>query len=150
MCDRFAVSTLLWLLEFVVHNEYRAQDHQRLLRFPAPYICIKIKINLNCYFHIYGASKGFMKGFKAFIKPFEAPGRCVKIKIEVDFSSSSEIGTVKVKILYGIVWSVKYMQSNKNYDRYCVEVVSVWWKTKFYMKMILEYFAWFSVYNWSL
>ena len=81
-----------------------------------------------------------MKGFKAFfIKPFEAPERCVKIKIEVDFSSSSEIGTVKVKILYGVVWSVKHMQSYKNYDRYCVEVVSVWWKTKFYIKMILEY-----------
>ena len=28
-----------------------------------------------------GASKGFMKAFKAFIKPFEAPQRSVKIKI---------------------------------------------------------------------
>ena len=28
-----------------------------------------------------GASKGFTKAFKAFIKPFEAPQRSVKIKI---------------------------------------------------------------------
>ena len=28
-----------------------------------------------------GASKGFMKTLKAFIKPFEAPQRSVKIKI---------------------------------------------------------------------
>ena len=28
-----------------------------------------------------GASKGFMKALKAFIKPFEAPKRSVKIKI---------------------------------------------------------------------
>ena len=28
-----------------------------------------------------GASKGFMKAFKAFIKPFEAPQRSVEIKI---------------------------------------------------------------------
>ena len=28
-----------------------------------------------------GASKGFMKAFKAFIKPFEAPQKSVKIKI---------------------------------------------------------------------
>ena len=28
-----------------------------------------------------GASKGFIKAFKGFIKPFEAPQRSVKIKI---------------------------------------------------------------------
>ena len=28
-----------------------------------------------------GASKGFMKDLKAFIKPFEAPQRSVKLKI---------------------------------------------------------------------
>ena len=32
-----------------------------------------------------GASKGFMKALKAFIKPFEAPQRRVKIKIYVNF-----------------------------------------------------------------
>ena len=30
---------------------------------------------------LFGASKGFMKAFKAFIKPFEAPERSVKIKL---------------------------------------------------------------------
>ena len=44
--------------------------------------CIEIKIELNFYFHTsFGASKGFMKALKAFIKPFEAPQRSVKIKI---------------------------------------------------------------------
>ena len=42
--------------------------------------CMKIKIDLNFYFHT--ASKGFMKAFKAFIKPFEAPQRSAKIKIQ--------------------------------------------------------------------
>ena len=32
-----------------------------------------------------GALKGFMKALKAFIKPFEAPQRSVKIKIELNF-----------------------------------------------------------------
>ena len=32
-----------------------------------------------------GASKGFMKAVKAFMKPFEAPQRSVKIKISVKF-----------------------------------------------------------------
>ena len=39
-----------------------------------------------------------MKAFKAFIKPFEAPQRNVKIKIEVNFLSLSGVGTGKVKI----------------------------------------------------
>ena len=34
-----------------------------------------------------GASKGFMKALKAFIKPFEAPQRSVKIKIVLIFMS---------------------------------------------------------------
>ena len=32
-----------------------------------------------------GAAKGFMKAMKAFTKPFEAPKRSVKIKIELNF-----------------------------------------------------------------
>ena len=32
-----------------------------------------------------GASKGFMKALKAFIKPFEVPQRSVKIKILINF-----------------------------------------------------------------
>ena len=34
---------------------------------------------------LYGASKGFIKAFKAFIKPFEVPQRSVKIKIQFNF-----------------------------------------------------------------
>ena len=33
-----------------------------------------------------GASKGFMKAFKAFIKPSEAPQKSEKIKIELNFN----------------------------------------------------------------
>ena len=54
-----------------------------------------------------GVSKGFMKAFKAFIKPFEipqrsvkafikpfeTPQRSVKIKIQLNFFPSSGIGT---------------------------------------------------------
>ena len=47
---------------------------------------------------ICGASKGFMKAFKAFIKPFEAPQRSAKIKSEVNFFSSSGIGTGRVEV----------------------------------------------------
>ena len=40
-----------------------------------------------------GASEGFMKAFKACINPFEVPQRSVKINIELNFFSSSGIGT---------------------------------------------------------
>ena len=53
--------------------------YSRLLTLPAPYIlesCIKIKINLNFYFHTsLLCLKRFVKVLKAFIKPFEAPQR---------------------------------------------------------------------------
>ena len=56
-----------------------------ILTLPALYIsesCIKIKINLNFIFTLLcETSTGSMKAFKAFIKPFEAPQRSVKIKI---------------------------------------------------------------------
>ena len=43
---------------------------------------IEIKIKLNFYFHTFlWCPEGFMKAFKAFIKPFKAPQRSVKIKI---------------------------------------------------------------------
>ena len=34
---------------------------------------------------LYGASKGFVKAFKAFIKPFSTPERSVKIKVYVNY-----------------------------------------------------------------
>ena len=44
------------------------------------------------------ASKGFMKALKAFIKPFEAHQRSLKIKIWVNFLLLFEIGTGSVNI----------------------------------------------------
>ena len=60
-----------------------------------------------------GASKGFMKAFKAFIKPFEAPQRSVKTKLSVDFFSLFGIETGTVKIYY---WEdlPLYLQSKYN------------------------------------
>ena len=62
------------------------------ITLPVPYIsgsCSKTKIYLNFYFHTsLWRLKGFMKAFKVFIKPFEAPQRSVKIKIYVNFSLS--------------------------------------------------------------
>ena len=45
--------------------------------------CIEIKIKLKIFISTFlcGASKGFLKALKAFIRPSEAPQRSVKIKI---------------------------------------------------------------------
>ena len=55
------------------------------LTLPAPCISetyIKMKITqIFIFTRLCGASEGFMKAIKAFIKPFEAPQRSVKIKI---------------------------------------------------------------------
>ena len=53
---------------------------------------IKIKINLNFYFHTSLYSKGFMNTSKAFIKRLDVPKRIEKIKIYVNFPSSPRIG----------------------------------------------------------
>ena len=63
--------------------------------------CIEIKLNLNFIFTLLGgASKGFKKALKAFIKLSEAPRRSVKIKIEINFDSSSRIVMGRVKRMY--------------------------------------------------
>ena len=56
--------------------------------------CAEIFI-LSTSFHSFfcGASECFMKAFKGFIKPFEAPQRSLKIKIYLIFFSSSGIET---------------------------------------------------------
>ena len=55
------------------------------LTLPAPCIsesCLKMKIDLKFFFTLLcGASRGFVKAFKAFIKPFEAQQSSVKVKI---------------------------------------------------------------------
>ena len=53
-----------------------------------PYLERREKIKwkfLFPYFFFVVAQKGFMKAFKAFIKPFEAPQRIVKRKIDLIF-----------------------------------------------------------------
>ena len=51
----------------------------RYLTLTAP--SIKMKTNLIFFTPLCGASKGFIKAFKTFIKPLEAPQTSVKIKI---------------------------------------------------------------------
>ena len=55
------------------------------ITLPVPCITessIEIKIKLNFYFHTFlWCLKRFYEGLKAFIKPFDAPQRSVKIKI---------------------------------------------------------------------
>ena len=44
-------------------------------------VVLKLKINYIFIFTLLcGTTKGFMKAFKVFIKPFKATQRCVKIK----------------------------------------------------------------------
>ena len=45
-----------------------------------------MKININLFSILYGASKGFMNAFKACMNPFEAPERNVKKKLKIIFS----------------------------------------------------------------
>ena len=55
--------------------------------------CIEIKIKVNFYFHTFlGFPKGFMKAFKTFIKPFDAPQRSVKTKINFIFFLRPRLG----------------------------------------------------------
>ena len=53
-----------------------------------------------------------MKAFKAFIKPFEAPQRSVKIKIYLNFLSSSGIGTGRVKMMIIYISFRRYLKKN--------------------------------------
>ena len=80
-------------------NKVKKQNRLNLT-LPASCIsesCMKIKINLIFIFtFLCGASKGYMKAFKAFIKPFKASQRSVKIKNEVRFFSSFKIGTRRI------------------------------------------------------
>ena len=57
-----------------------------LLSFPAPIPDNEKKLTeIYIFTLLCGASKGFIKAFKAFIKPFGASQRSVKIKISVNF-----------------------------------------------------------------
>ena len=53
------------------------------------------------------ASKGFIEAFKAFTKPFEAPQRSMKIKIERNFFSSSRIGMARINMPFiCVLWII--------------------------------------------
>ena len=58
--------------------------------------CIKIKINL--IFTLWGATKSFMKAFRAVIKSFETLQRNLELIISVNFLSPSWIETGRVNI----------------------------------------------------
>ena len=56
-------------------------------------VVLKLKINYIFIFTLLcGATKGFMKAFKVFIKPFKATQRCVKIKKLIFFSLCPGLG----------------------------------------------------------
>ena len=87
MVSRFAC----YVREIVIINlEENFQVNKQTLTLTAPHFSenyIKMKINLNFYFRLFcGALTGFMKTFKTFIKPMEAPQRSVKIMLKLYFS----------------------------------------------------------------
>ena len=55
---------------------------------------IKMKIFIFIFSLLWGASKGFMKAFKAFIKPFGGAQRNLKLKFKFLSSSGIETGRV--------------------------------------------------------
>ena len=59
-------------------------DFLSTLPFPMPDEKKKLT-QLFILIFLCGASKGFIKAFKAFIKPYETPQRSVKIKININF-----------------------------------------------------------------
>ena len=64
-----------------------------ILNLTAPRILEScFKILLFIFTLLYGDSKGLMKAFQAFTKPFEAPQRSLIIKIKVIFSFRPESG----------------------------------------------------------
>ena len=97
---------------------------KNLLTLKDPFIsesCIEIKIESNFFFtFLRGASKGFMKAFKAFIKLFKAPQSSVKIKIQLNFFTLSGIGTRRVQVSNAsikYVWYLPEIFSRFNFNR---------------------------------
>ena len=64
-----------------IRKKYNTIEKLRfILTLPVPIQDEEKKIKLNIFTLLCGASKGFMRALKVFIKPFEAPQRSVKIK----------------------------------------------------------------------
>ena len=61
-----------------------------------------------------------MKAFKAFMKPFEAPQRGAKIKIQANFHSSFDIGTAGAKSHYMMTYEthIKFLIRVKKRNRF--------------------------------
>ena len=59
-----------------------------------------------------------MKTFRAFIKPFEAPQRSVKIKIYVNCLCSSRIGTERVNLTFSTVFRLQQVKAFLVLTRY--------------------------------
>ena len=73
---------VILLLEVNAFFKLMSFPNNGVLTLPVPIPDEEKKLKLNFYFRILcGASKGFTKALKAFIKPFEVPQRSVKIKI---------------------------------------------------------------------
>ena len=68
-----------------------------------------------------------MKALKAFIKPFEAPQRSVKIKASLNFFSSSGIGKGRVKAFHSwkFVPIPNFTEANRSYNFSCPQLVKV-------------------------
>ena len=65
-----------------------------------------------------GASKDFMKAFKAFIKPFEAPQRSVEIKSKVIFFLLSGIGTGRVNLHFFLYEMKQYPEMVQRHGKH--------------------------------
>ena len=93
---------LLFLGKILGNMPFFLHDQKVLLTLNVPCIsksCVEIKIKLNFYFHTsLWCLKRFYEGLKGIHKTFEATQRSVEIKIQLNFFSSSGIGTERVKI----------------------------------------------------
>ena len=75
-----------------------------------------------------GVSKGFMKAFKAFIKPFEAPQRSVKIKIWLDFFLRPGLGREVLIFESSWFWVFRSSGISRSATYETTHIFSFWWQ----------------------
>ena len=96
-----------------------------------------------------GASKGFMKTCKIFIKPFKALHRSVKIKIWINFLFLSKARKGGVKAPLAKREKIKVLRNNTTDVLY----FAIWWfqlvrSSKLYIsKFVMFCTIWFHLYN---
>ena len=84
--------------------------------FGRPYRSNGTKIHLDAVLHTsLWCLRRFYEGLKAFIKPFEAPQRIVKIKFNSFFFFSSGIGTGRVNILITFTGTQEHIRGRANF-----------------------------------